>query len=175
MDKEENDNELLKRQCSKIEEKINEIKSKNLGRVGNIFQMKDVIVGTKKAAQGPNAMRNPKTGELVVSAEEIKKVTLTYCVDNLNNVADEEVRKAVNLRKQVNIMRMNNVSSEGFKLEKEDYSKVLDKFSSKKTKSYDFLLKAGDNYKDSTYKLCKRMIDQEEFPISFRKTILYQI
>ena len=38
--------------------------------------MKELINGNKKAGQEPNAIRDPKTGELVVSNEEIKKVTL---------------------------------------------------------------------------------------------------
>ena len=41
--------------------------------------------------------------------------------------------------------------------------------------SYDFLLKSGKNYQEVMFQFCKRMIEDEDFPISFRKTILYMI
>ena len=64
---------------------------------------------------------------------------------------------------------------EGFEVEKSDFNNVVKKFESKSTKSYDFLLKAGDKYKDVMYKLCKKIVEREEFPLSFRKTVLYMI
>ena len=111
--------------------------------------------------------------EIVEKLHEEDKGLSIY--NNLNSVPDEEANKSVNIKKQVNILRMNSTSSDDFEVEKDEFMKVLEKFSSKKTKSYDFLLKAGDKYKGFIYKLCKRMIDKEEFPTSFRKTILYQI
>ena len=157
---EEKDMDLLKRQSSKIEEQINLIKSEKLGRVGSIFKMKEVINGPKKKAQEPNAIKHPKTGDLIVSAEGIKKVTLEYCVENLqNNNYDEEVKDAVNIKKELHDIRMKDTSSEGFEVKKESFGRVLKKFSTKKTKTYNFLLKAGDRFKDSIYNLCKRMLE----------------
>ena len=76
--------ELLKKQSKKIWEEILKLKAQNLGRVGSVFKMKELINGPKKSGQEPTAIRDPKTGDLVVSNEEIKKVTLAYCVDNLS-------------------------------------------------------------------------------------------
>ena len=45
----------------------------------------------------------------------------------------------------------------------------------KQTKSYDFLIKSGNKYQDAIYNLCKRMINEEQFPTLFRKTLLYMI
>ena len=70
---------------------------------------------------------------------------------------------------------MKDTDSEGFEVKKESFGKVLNKFSTKKTKAYDFLLKSGDKFKESIYKLCKRMLETEEFPRSFRKTVLHQL
>ena len=114
---EEKDMDLLKRQSSKIEEQINLIKSEKLGRVGSIFKMKEVINGPKKKAQEPNAIKHPKTGDLIVSAEGIKKVTLEYCVENLkNNNHDEEVKEAVNIKKELHDIRMMDTGGEGFEV-----------------------------------------------------------
>ena len=65
---------MLKRQ-------INNIKSRKHGRAGNVFKMREAICGSKKKGQEPNDIRDPKTGKLVVSSEEIKNVTLAYCVE----------------------------------------------------------------------------------------------
>ena len=39
---------------------------KGMGRAGNVFKMKEVIAGSKKAGQEPTAIRNPVTNELIV-------------------------------------------------------------------------------------------------------------
>ena len=48
------------------------------GRLTKIFEMKDIVAGKKKAAQEAQAIKDPETGELVVSNSKIKEVTLTY-------------------------------------------------------------------------------------------------
>ena len=66
---------------------------------------------------------------------------------------------------------MEETSTEGFEIGKDCFNKVLKKFSEKKTKSYDFLLKGGENYKNVIYKLCERIIMEEEIPTEFHKTL----
>ena len=69
--------------------------------MGRIFQMKAAISGNKKCRQEATAVRNPKNGELAVSANEIKKVILEYCVDNLKkNTPKDEVRVLVEERRR---------------------------------------------------------------------------
>ena len=70
---------------------------------------------------------------------------------------------------------MEEEDTEGLEIDWDDFAGVVKKFESKKTKSYDFLLKSGDRYKKAMYNLCKNMIEKEEFPKSFRKTILAMI
>ena len=99
-DKESRYLELLKRQSDKIENEILKIKSQKLGRVGNIFKMKEVISGPKKGVQEPTAIRDPTNGELVVSGEKIKNVTLAYCVQNLTKKSeDTDVQNIIRVRK----------------------------------------------------------------------------
>ena len=177
---EENENELnrnlIMKQSKKIEDEVIKIKNQNLGRVGNIFKMKEVITGPKKGSQDPTAIKDPITGDLIVSNEEIKKVTLAYCVANLTKKSDDsEVIKGLELKESLHRMRMEDVDEEGMEIDKSDFDGVVGKFAQKKTKSYDFLIKAGDQFKQSIFKVCKKMIDNEEFPIAFRKTILYMI
>ena len=56
------DTELLESQSKKIEAEIQKVKSED---------------------QEPVAIRNPENNELVVEPEEIMRVTLKYCQDNL--------------------------------------------------------------------------------------------
>ena len=59
------------------------------------------------------------------------------------------------------------LDNEGFEIKREDFESVLNKFSSKSTNSYDFLLKGGLKYKEAMFKLCKHMIEKETFPVNF--------
>ena len=138
--------------------------------------MKEMINGPKKGGQEPTAVRHPVTGDMVVSNEEIKRVTLEYCAKNLENLnPDPEVEKDSILKEHLNNIRMKDVNDEGFEIEKDDFENVLRKFGTKTTHSYDFLLKAGPKFKEAIFKLCKSMVENEEFPTKFRKTILNMI
>ena len=97
-------------------------------------------------------------------------------VKNLENASpDPEVEADTNLKKQLHNMRMKDNDDEDFEIIQEDFDTVLHKFSTKGTNSYDFLLKGSAKYKDVVFKLCKSMIEKEEFPSSFRRTILNMI
>ena len=56
---------------------------------------------------------------------------------------------------------------------KSDFNEVFNKFASKTTKSYNFLLKSGDKYKEAMFSLYKRIVENEEFP--HRKTLLFMV
>jgi hypothetical protein len=93
------DEDILKEQCKQIEERINTVKGQKLGRVGSIFKIKECIMGPKKGTQEPTAVRDPISGDIVVANEEIKRVTLEYCVKNLeNSTPDPEVELDTNIK-----------------------------------------------------------------------------
>ena len=71
--------------------------------------------------------------------------------------------------------KIDDTSGEGFDLNKDDFNTVMNKFRSKDTKIYDFLLRGGKKYQQSIFQLCKRIINNEEIPESFKKTILFMI
>ena len=83
--------------------------------------------------------------------------------------------KGLKLKKSLHDLRMQEVNDEEYDIDRDDFETVMNKFSSKQTKSYDFLLKSGEKFQDSVYKLCKKMILKEEFPKTFRKTILHML
>ena len=86
-----------------------------------------------------------------------------------------DVKEAVAIRKAEQLNKMSDKSSKIFEVTKDDFEQVLARFTMKDTKTYDFILNAGEKYKRTIYKLCKRIIDNEEIPDSFRMTTLYMI
>ena len=70
---------------------------------------------------------------------------------------------------------MKDRDNDGFEVSKEDFDDVIEKFKSKQTKVYDFLIKADHDYKHAIFLLCKKFLDAEEFPDKFRETLLVMI
>ena len=171
-----NDEELLKLQGKAMEEEIMKVKGEAKDGVGRVYKMKKRMMGGKNAGQEPTAIRNPANNELVVSSEEIKEVTLKYCVDNLKNKREDENEAKVNeIRAEVHKKRMESKEVGDFEMTEKDFEDVLKKFKKKDTKSYDFLLKANPKFQNAIFQVCKRFIDNEKFPEKFQKTMLYMI
>ena len=172
------DEELLRKQAMAIEEEIRKVKAETKGKVGRVYAMKKIVNGSKNEAQEPVAIKDPSTNQLVVSPEEIKKVTLKYCVDNLRkNERDEKGKREDDIKQKVHEIRMKEKKEEeeDCEFEEEDFATVLRKFQSKSSKSYDFLLKASNKYKEAIFHLCKRFCDEEDFPKRMQKTTLQMI
>ena len=73
----------------------------------NVFKMKEIVAGSRKSSQEPHAVLDVETEEMVLSNEEIKKVTLKHCVKQLtNNVPEEEVKEIVQLLNKLHKQRM---------------------------------------------------------------------
>ena len=60
----------------------------------NVFKMRELVAGPRKIRQEGHAVKDPKTGETVVSSEEIKRVNLEHCVNFLkNHIPKDEVKE----------------------------------------------------------------------------------
>ena len=130
-----------------MEKNILNVKESGQGRVGQIFKMKEIVGVSKKASAEPHAIKDPKTGHLLVANKDIQKATLNYCVDNLKNkVTDTEAQEFITLRNALVEEKMNKSSEDTLNINKEDFNVVLKRFQSKQTKSYDFLTKSSRNY-----------------------------
>ena len=170
------DEDVLRRQSQRMEDEINNIKKTGCGRLARIFKLKKKIVGDRKIGQEPSAIKDPDTGELLVSSKDIKTTTLKYCVDNLkDNKVSKNVEVIVKLKEGLHKMRMEEDTKHEFEVDKEEIEAVVEKFKSKDTNSYDFLLKAGEGYQEAMGKCIMRMIKEETFPEDFRKTDLQMI
>ena len=71
-------------------------------------------------------------------------------VNNLKgNEPDEDVREMITQRREIQIKKMKEDGGEVLK--DDDFEKVIEKFKSKPTKTYDFLLKAGEKYQAAIF------------------------
>ena len=85
----------------------------------------------------------------MLTREGIKRTTLEYCRSTLaNNEPDNEYREIVEekLKSMDNIVK----GKEGvFRIDKVTFYKVIKNFSKSGKRNYDFLVKAGDNFKEA--------------------------
>ena len=168
--------ELLAKQSKKIEDEILSINKNCSGRVAKVFRMRDVVRGSRKGNQEAHAIVDTETKEVIVNQKIIKEKTLEYNLMNLkNNEPSENVKDLVRIQSELHDSRMEEISEENFEITEQDFEKVLKKFQRKNKRGYDFLVRAGKEFKKPVYRLCKRMIEDETFPERFEETTLQQI
>ena len=101
---------------------------------------------------------------------------LSYCVNNLlGNTPDETVKEDVEKRKREQLQKIEEDNEDTLEVDIDDFKDVMAKFKTKSTKTYDFFIKSGLSYQNTIFKFCKRIIDKEEIPESFKKTTLIMI
>ena len=84
---------LLRNQYESIKGHVKKIKDMKQSRCIEVFQMRNIISGPKKAGQEATAVKDFKMGELVVNKEAIKKSSLQYCLNVLKkNELDEDFK-----------------------------------------------------------------------------------
>ena len=72
-----------------VEAELEKIKETKNGKAGQIWKIRERVIGGRKNKVLPTAIIDPKTNKLVVNKDSIKEVTLTYCVDTLTNNTPE--------------------------------------------------------------------------------------
>ena len=171
---EEKATELYEEQKERAEKELSEIRMKE-GKVGMIYEAARRIRGGKRNAMEPTAIMNPETGELAVTREGIKSVTLRYCVATLkNNIPEPGFEFGAHIKDQLHTHRMKLNDGE-FGVRPETFEKVVKKFKMSNKRSYDFLTKAGQKFQQVCLKFCKIMFCEEVFPSSFRDTVLHMV
>ena len=91
------------------------------------------------------------------------------------NEPNEAYKDMLAMKEEIHKIIMSKDLDKGFKADKEVYETVLEKFKKNNKRSYDFLLKGSDKYKDTIFSLIKRIIEGEAIPKGFRDTTLHQI
>ena len=133
------------------------------------------MLGRKKAKTQATAISHYKTGKLVVSTAEIKKVSLNYCKETLqNNETPQDYLQYMNNKKDSVENQLLDCNG-SFSISKETFNLVLKTFKMSRKNNYDFLVRAGNVIQNVVFKLCQEMILKEEFPKYFQDTTLHMI
>ena len=167
---------LMRKQTEKIESSILKVvTSSKRGDCGQLFKMRDIVEGPRKAGQEAQAVVDSRSGELVVASSAIQRASLEYCIDTLKkNEPKDGFRKLIDAKRKLHNLRMLEKDGD-FEVTEDLFWQVLAKFQKKKKKSYDFLTKAGEGFKHAMYKFCKRLNMMEQFPTRFDQTTLVQL
>ena len=167
---------LLKNQTKRVDEAVSKVEQSGLNKVGQIFKITQEIKGVERGASRANAIKHPTTGKLIVDQQEIKETSVKYCKKVLTkNEPKEEFKTMAKIKQMLHDKRMKENIGKGFEADKEVFDTVIDKFKMNNKRSYDFIVNSSHEFKDSIYKLCKRIIEDETVPVKFRNTTLHQI
>ena len=76
---------LYEAQVKRTEDEIEEIKDSKYGKVKQVWNIRNKVIGLKKNGPETSAITNPDTGKLAVTTKEIKETVLKYCKETLAN------------------------------------------------------------------------------------------
>ena len=167
--------QLYKEQQVELDEMLSEgYNTKDLN--AKIYKLKQMISGPKIKAQEPMCIKDPVTGELITDYEAIKETTLNHATKILikNDIRDKDKQEhAEKVKNHKRIMDNENIAE--WELDRMTYKKVLKRIKEKDKKMFDPLNKAGDLYKEAIRMYMSKIIDNENIPWEFSKTVLIPI
>ena len=157
--------EVLSTQRMKLEKEIEALKNmkSKKGKSAVIFNLKDRIVGKKKTIQEATTMVDPETKEDLKTRKKIKEASLSYCVDLLTNRSPKPgFEEDLRLTDLVHEARMEETAENDVEFSNEILENSLKELSKKNKQKYEFILKAGKDFKEALFKLCNVVWDSEE-------------
>ena len=158
-----------------VEAELDKIKETKNGKAGQIWKIREKVLGGKRNKMLPTAIVDPKTNKLVVNKDTIKEVTLQYCVDTLNNNTPEVGFETIIKEKKEKVKQLLEVKEGSFESSLETFWFNIKKFKRSGKKIYYFLTKAGPEFQNVVFKMCKRMFYEETFPKEFKETKLHML
>ena len=139
--------EILSMQSLRLEKEIKQIKEGGRGRCGQIFKIAQMVQGSKKPGPEAHSVKDPKTGELVVSTKAIQEVFLKHCKGVLeSNPVEEGFEQETEIKEKLNAIRMAETTGR-LEANKDAFERVVEKFRKNNKRNYDFLVKGGEKLK----------------------------
>ena len=110
----------------------------------------------------------------------LKKTFLNYCAEVLEkNSPKEGFEKDLKLKNELHDLRMNkdaNIDNDlDDEISKESFDNAIHKFKKKNKKAYNYIVKAGNNFREGIFKFMERIHSEEVIPGSWENTVLVQI
>ena len=125
--------------------------------------VKKKINGPKIKTQGPRAINDPTTGELITDADEIKRVSLNHNIKILtkNKPRDCDMDE-IKIKQANHDLIMKTEDKDAWELDKETFMKVTNKIKLKNKNMYKHFIKSGDQYKNAIFVYMKKLIKCEK-------------
>ena len=170
---------LYKIESKQFESDMNKLKEikREKGKAAAVFKLKEKILGKKKVGQEPAVIKDPETGFEITKAEEIKQVTLNYCVKLLTNREPKEAyRETIEQLERDHEERMKEKVEEDLEeLPFDVFMKILNDLKNKPGGKYDFITKSGYNLLSSIFNLFQIIWRSERIPDDWRESLLTQL
>ena len=164
---------LLKRQREEYEKKLQYLKDikKEKGKSTAIFKLKEKVLGSKKEGSESVSMNDPETGEMICDPEELKKASIKYLSNLLENrEPKEDYRQDLKTLELLHQYRMEEETNPQEELTEKDFHQMLKKLRKKKAEKYKFTLNGGKSYRNVLFCLYKKVWMTEKKPKSWEKT-----
>ena len=147
------------------------------GKSAAVFNLRDSVLGTKRASQEPVSLKDPDTGFEVFSPKKIKEVSLKYVVKLLTNKKPAEGYEAQYLEKErLHEQRMIETFDDDFDiLSLEIFQKVLRNISGKPGNKYNYIIKAGKSFINALFHFYSSVWRSEIIPLEWHKSYLVQL
>ena len=146
------------------------------GKSALIFNLKDKVVGPKKAGQEATVIIDPKTKAEVNTPAGIKKVVVEYCQELLTNRDPKtEFIEDLELKRMIHEVRMKEEINDDIKFTQEIFDNSLNMIQKKIGNTYDFIVKSGHSLKAALFNLFRIIWENEQKPDVWRNTVLIQL
>ena len=153
---------------------LKDIKNRK-GKSSVIFNLRDRVIGKKKAAQEATIMKDPVTNEPLTKRKEIREASLNYCVQLLTNRDPKPgFEEDIAIKDLIHDTRMREVIDNDVEFSEELFEKSLSELKKNKQK-YEFILKGGKSLKDILFSLFSLIWSSEVKPDQWRKTLIIQL
>ena len=150
------------------------LKGKDLNK--KVQKMKQIVNGPKIKQAEPQAINDPKSGDLITDVQEIKRVSLKHNVDILTkNKPREQDIEEIKAKEERHKIIMEKDDKECWELDHILFSKVLEKIKAKSKNYFKFLNKAGIAYKEAMFQYMSKILKTENIPKCYLNTSLFQI
>ena len=165
--------QLLANQRKEFEKELKDLKDiqKKKGKSAAIFNLKEKVIGQKKAGQEATIMKDPKTKDILTSRTKIKEASLDYCVELLTNRSPkEEYKKEIEIKDEIHTIRMEEQIENDVEFTEKIFIDSINELKKKNKKKYEFIIQSGKSFKDALFKLFDLVWRSEEKPEQWRRT-----